>query len=697
MQKRKIHLSNEFKVQATKAILAIMLFVLIYIIILVLAIGLTAVCIAGGVALIVFKPMFITIALGAGLASMGVFILIFLLKFIFKSNKSDRSHLIEIKEEDEPALFSLIHEIVKEVRTSNPKKVYLSADVNASVFYDSGFWSMFLPVKKNLIIGLGLVNTITREELKAILSHEFGHFSQKTMKVGSYVYNVNQVIFNMLYDNDSYNELTQRWANASGYFSIFITIANAFNEVIQDVLKEMYGFVNKSYMGLSREMEFHADEIAASITGFEPLKNSLLRMTLADNSFSNVLQFYDGKIAQSIKSENIYRDQTAIFTFLAEQNNFHIQNNLPTISLEEQSKFDKSKLVIKNQWASHPSAEERIKRLEKTGFSTQNKNDTLANNVFKNIIETQKMLTAKLFEGVKYEGETSFIAFENFQNEYREETLSNSFSKIYNGYYNNKSPSQFNPDDKNLISKDIQFQELFSDEKVDRIYTAIAIQNDIETLKNISNNSIIIKTFDYDGKKYKKTEADNLIAQLNTELENLYEQINCNDILIYEFFNKIDIQNNSNELAQLYQEFFAFDKNFDTNYDIYIQLSNELRFVNENTPFEQINTNLKRIKPIEATLKSALKEIMENPNCQSEISEDIRDNSAIYLSKELVYFKDNAYNNENLNIFYQALHNYAFLMSRVYFLTKKKLLNYQEGLSKIHTQVIKNIAEVVQS
>ena len=697
MQKRKIHLSNEFKVQATKAIIAIIIFVLTYIIILVLAIGLTAVCIAGGVALIAFKPMFITIALGAGLASMGVFILIFLLKFIFKSNKSDRSHLIEIKKEDEPQLFNLIHEIVKEVKTSYPKKVYLSADVNASVFYDSGFWSMFLPVKKNLIIGLGLVNSITREELKAILSHEFGHFSQKTMKVGSYVYNVNQVIFNMLYDNDSYNELTQRWANASGYFSIFITIANAFNEVIQDVLKEMYGFVNKSYMGLSREMEFHADEIAASITGFEPLKNSLLRMTLADNSFSNVLQFYDGKIAQSIKSENIYRDQTAIFKFLAEQNNFHIQNNLPTISLEEQSKFDKSKLVIKNQWASHPSTEERIKRLEKTGFSTQNNNDTLANNVFKNIIETQKKLTAKLFEGVKYEGETTFITFENFQNEFREETLLNSFSKIYNGYYNNKSPSQFNPDDKNLISKNISFDELFSDEKVDWIYTAIAIQNDIETLKNISNNSIIIKTFDYDGKRYQKTDADNLIAQLNTELENLYEQITGNDMLIYEFFNKIDIQNNSNELAELYQEFFAFDKTFDTNYDIYIELSNELRFVNANTPFEQINTNLKRIKPIEATLKSALKEIMENPNCQSEISEEIRANSVIYLSKELVYFKDNAYNNDNLNIFYQALHNYAFLMSRVYFLTKKKLLNYQEGLAKSHIHAMKNLAEDVES
>jgi Zn-dependent protease with chaperone function len=204
MIKREIQLSKEFKTQATKAILAINLFALTYFIILLLALLLTGLCITGGVSLIVIKPMFITIALGIGLASLGVLILIFLLKFIFKSHKVDRSHLIEINEQQEPELFKMIREIVQSVGTNFPKKVYLSSEVNAAVFYDSSFWSMFFPIKKNLLIGLGLVNAITKEELKAILSHEFGHFSQRTMKVGSYVYNVNQVIFNMLFENESY-------------------------------------------------------------------------------------------------------------------------------------------------------------------------------------------------------------------------------------------------------------------------------------------------------------------------------------------------------------------------------------------------------------------------------------------------------------------------------------------------------------
>ncbi len=218
MKKKEIHLSKEFKRQAAKSIFAICFFILTYLIILLLAFILTGLCIFGGISLITIKPMLATLALGIGLSSLGLLILIFLLKFIFKSHKIDRSHLIEITQSQEPELFKMINDIVLEVGTSFPKKVYLSSEVNASVFYDSSFWSMFLPVKKNLQIGLGLINAVTKEELKAILAHEFGHFSQRTMKVGSYVYNVNQLIFNILYDNESYESLIQRWANISGYF-----------------------------------------------------------------------------------------------------------------------------------------------------------------------------------------------------------------------------------------------------------------------------------------------------------------------------------------------------------------------------------------------------------------------------------------------------------------------------------------------
>ena len=683
MTKAEIKVSSEFKRQTIQAIISINLFILTYILMLAFAVGLTFLCVYAGIMLIAIRPMFITIALGIGLASLGVLVLIFLLKFILKSHKVDRSHLFEITKIDEPELFSIIGDIVKKVETAFPKKGYLSSDVNAAVFYDSSFWSMFLPVKKNLQIGLGLVNTVSKAELVAILSHEFGHFSQKTMKVGSYVYNVNQVIFNLLYDNESYDKLIQNWANVSGYFSIFVILAVKIIEGVQWVLRKIYSVVNKSYMGLSREMEFHADEIAASVTGFKPLKSSLLRMSLADHSFNYVLSFYEGRIKTNQKSENLYKEHLFVMNFLAKDNNVKIENGLPQITAEELNKFNKSKLVIKDQWASHPSIEDRIEMLEKTGILSEQIEDIPAHKIFTNIEETQKKITNKIFKNVQYEGEIRSVSFEEFQIEYKKEFLDNSFSKVYNGYYDNKSTINFEINKSKPIDKIIKVGELFSNHNVDLVYTAIALQNDMETLKQIKDKVIPIKTFDYDGEKYKRQDSEKLWSKLDLELKQLNEQIKQNDIRIFDFFSQCELDTNSTPILKgLYTDFFDYDKEFDSKHEIYVKLSNELQFISFITPFEQIRANFLKIEPIEAELKNGIKELLEDCKYQSEITKEIKDNFELYLSKKWQYFGNEKYFDNNLEIMFTSMNNYVFLLSRGHFLLKKKILDYQEELLK---------------
>lgn len=683
MIKREIQLTKEFKIQATKSILAIIFFIVTYLIILILAFLLTGLCVVGGLALFATKPMFITLAFGLGLASFGILILIFLLKFIFKSHKTDRSHLLEVTENQEPELFGLIREIANEVGTSFPKKVYISSEVNASVFYDSSFWSMFLPVKKNLLIGLGLVNTITKEELKAILSHEFGHFSQKTMKVGSYVYNVNQVIFNMLFDNESYEELVKKWANISGYFSLFVVLAGKINKGIQWILKKTYIVVNKNYLGLSREMEFHADEIAASVTGYEPLKKSLLRMSLADTSLNDVLNFYNNKISENIKSINVYQDQSAVLNFIADINDLTLTNQLPDIKLEEQNKYNKSRLVIKDQWSSHPTTEERINRLIKTGYLTTNTSDSLANSIFTDITKLQKQISDKLFETISYEGEIKEIASTSFLEEFKNNTLINSFSNIYNGYYDSKNPQIFDLNNGESNNGILTMDELFSDEKVDMVYTAVALQNDVETLKSISNKELLVKTFDYNGIKYKSKKSGKLIEELRPELEKLNELIKLNDYKIYEFFkSKEQQQNKPDTLEKLYIEFFEFDKNFDSKYGIYTSLITRLQFVSQTTPFDKIKANFKEIEPDEALLKSDLNLLLSDSLLKDEITVELKEKLAQFSSSKLEYFGGVSYHEEKLDLLFSAINTYAYLLSRKYFIVKRNLLSYQEELIK---------------
>lgn len=681
MIKREIQLSKKFKTQATKAILAIGFFAITFILILLLATALTVLCVIGGLTLMLLKPTFVTIAGGAGIAFFGLLILAFLLKFMFKSHKVDRSHLIEITEREEPQLFEMIHDIVEKVGTKFPKKVYISSDVNASVFYDSNFWSMFLPIQKNLQIGLGLINTVTHEELKAILSHEFGHFSQRTMKIGSYVYNVNQIIFKIVNDKEPYSDFVARIANISEILSFFINIAGRVNQGIQWILKKLYVIVNKSYLGLSREMEFHADEIAASITGYEPLKKSLLRLALADHSFNLVLNFYNAKIAENKVSENVYKDQLAVIDLLADLNKLPIVNGLPDITTEEQSKYNKSKLVIKDQWASHPTIEERILRLEKTGFLTTINSAVLANEILNDSTQLQQQITKKLFESVQYSEETITVEHDAFFEEYKNETLENSFSKEYNGYYDNKNPMVFDLklSEENTISNTTN--HLFSDAKVDLVYSAIALQNDIEILTSISNKLVPIKTFDYDGVRLKSNKAKKLIQDLNPKLNNLNKEILENDIEIYKYFSQIEKrQNKPKELERLYTNFFEYEKYADLQFELYNSLLVDLQFTRETTPFEVIKANFFNMLKKEESLKLEINNLLNDPILKNEITEETKELFEKYTNATLTYFGEKAYYNHNLEILFQSIHTFGFLLSRKFFLLKRNLLKYQEDL-----------------
>ena len=672
-----VKLSKEFKAGLIKSIAAIVFFIVFYVCIVFLFTALTVFLVYAGGRLIIAYPNRITIILGAGMASFGILVLIFLLKFIFQTRKVDCSHLKEIIQTDEPEIFNLVYEIAIQVGTQFPKKIYWSPDVNAAVFYDSSFWSMFFPVKKNLLIGMGLLNTVSKEELKAILAHEFGHFSQRTMKVGSYVYNVNNIIFNMLYDNESYNKLIEKWSSINGFLSIFVVIAVKINQVIKWLLKIMYQIININYMALSREMEFHADEIAANITGYQPLKNALLRMNLSQYAYNSVLNYYDGQVKNNIRSENIYAEQQFIMNFLAQESGIPIIDNLPQVMMKDNNKFNKSKLYIKDQWASHPSDEERIKRLESLNISNKLNDNSLANSILCNVEKSQKQLTDKIFCAIAYSGEIINNKLENFKNSFEKQYPK--IDKRYNGYYDFKSPVPFEiPVSDN---NDVHFSDLFSLTKRNLIYTSIALMEDVQTLKLICNKVYKVKTFDYDGKKYNRSKSRELIEKLTSEVENINAQIKNNDILIYQFFR--GLENNihkENKLESLYQDFFTYDKEYEEKFLAYANLRNETQFMSETTPFDTIRQNLKKVNETEKQFKMFLGDMINNELFMEELLQETREKLNKYLTSDLKYFDIQVYIDNEIELLFMAMNEYERLLSYGYYLLKKKLLDYQVEL-----------------
>lgn len=126
VDQRLLEPSAAFKREVIKVLGGIILFMLLYLILIAMAIGLSALCAIGGMAIVAIKPMLITIMLGLGLAGLGIMVVFFLIKFLFKRHKDDHSGLIEIRREDQPRLFEFVAAVAKETKTPFPKgSIYL--------------------------------------------------------------------------------------------------------------------------------------------------------------------------------------------------------------------------------------------------------------------------------------------------------------------------------------------------------------------------------------------------------------------------------------------------------------------------------------------------------------------------------------------------------------------------------------------
>lgn len=674
--------SPKFKKQVLLAIASILLFVLVYVSIFASLLFLIAYLLQYGLFVVFAAPHFITVMLYIGLVVAGVFLIIFLLKFLFKRSKVDLSGFKEIKRQDEPALFAMIDEIASEVGTRKPKKVFLSSHVNASVFYDSSFWSMFMPIEKNLEIGLGLINTVTKSELKGILAHEFGHFSQKSMKVGSYVYHVNKVIFGMLNDDARLDRAIGQWASESVFFMLPILGAMKIIGGIQWVLVQLYNIVNKNYMSLSREMEFHADEIAAQISGRAPITSSLLRSSLADESYQITWQFFAHAFTNNENTNNLFLHQRTCFQLLAQKNDVELVQGFPVVKLEHLLKFNNSKLVIDNQWASHPSVEERVERLESLDLKDVEMNMEPANSILLNVERYQEDFTRDFYANGESSSPLSRLTDDEFRSRLIHNWELNSFPEIFQGYF----------DKRNIESIDLQvdsdikvshLNECINEEMLQIVDDADVLRKDIEMLNYIHLNPKTTKTFDYDGFKFRSKNAQLLMKKLQKEYDILNDKLLENEKKMFHYFLSIaPSQKDVDEMRVLYKKCVESNARVDLGLTFLNKMYGALQFVSQEMTIEAIQGNLKNLRELEKEFKGYIRELLQEHLFEEFMEMQLMDKYdleilADYSAKDLEYFGVTRYYEENLQLLYSALQSYNFVVSRFPQLLKMKLLNLQ--------------------
>jgi Zn-dependent protease with chaperone function len=230
----------------------------------------------------------------------GLFFL-FLVKRLFRRERLEKAARIEIFEDEQPRLFAFVRRLCDEIDAPFPKRIFVSYEVNAAVFYDESLASLFRPSPKNLLIGLGLVNLVNLSEFKAILAHEFGHFRQSSMKLGTYVYQVNRLIGDIVFARGRLDawarEMCHRDDGAALVigWSIYLALTG-----FRLVIEGFFFAINFLNMSLSRQMEFNADLVAVSVSGSDPIINGLVRAGFGDlalmQAFSELTVAADHKL-----------------------------------------------------------------------------------------------------------------------------------------------------------------------------------------------------------------------------------------------------------------------------------------------------------------------------------------------------------------------------------------------------------------
>ena len=669
-----------YKTQAVKSVFAIIFFISVYLLVLILSFALVAFLFyvsilvlrsaPGQRSIIFFLFVFFLIDF------LAIALLVFIFMFFFRKQTADRSGWIEITREAQPKLFELIGSISKELGTNFPNKVYLGAGVDAMVFYDSNFRNLFIPSKENLMIGLGLANSMTDCEFKTIIAHEFGHFTQRSLNVFSYIYIENQIIYKMLMDEEFYHHLILAFSKI-GRFSWFIIY---YSRLIRWILRKAYHIVLKNYMALSREMEFHADEVSAGIGGSASAITALLRASLASDSFNYVWQFYYGKISENLKTENVFPQHSFVIKTLADKHELEIINEFPQVTKEILSGFRRSKLVIENQWASHPSVEDRVKRLEELNISSEVSYNS-AWKYFVNIEVLQKEITEKLFRNWQFSETPINISQSEFEEKYMGDIQKNLYDERYGYFYEYRSISRF---EINTIIENQDYnvfkniEEIFTEKNLDIIHQFTGLTNDISTLDSICKGEFEIDIFEYDGVKYKSKESDRLLDKLKKDHEETYKIIVELDKKIFKYFYSVaSLLKKEKQLIEHYENYFYLVDEDKKNLQAYLDMIAAIQFVYTIHSFGQIETKMREMRQKEDVFRDRIKTILNDENYSELIPDAQRERLSKYSARNLIYFANQEYNSESLNILQEAIFEFYEVCSRAPFNGLKKLLDFQ--------------------
>ncbi len=489
---------------------------------------------------------------------------LFLVKGLFKRQPVDRSLQVPISETEQPILFAFIRQVCRDTGAPRPRHVFLTAEVNAAVFYHSSFLSLFLPTRKNLLIGLGLVNRLNLSEFKAVLAHEFGHFSQKSMKLGSYVYMANRIIADIVFGRDWLDDLV---AAIRGFDIRIAVFAWGFTGILWGVRKALQGVfkaINFANSSLARRMEFNADLVAVSVSGSDALIHGLARLDFANESLMFAWRDLTAAADHGLYSRDLFHHQTKAAEYIRELRKDPRLGEPPPLPADGRpvQVFQPGDEGVPLMWATHPSNYDREQNA-KRHYLRCPLDERPAWALFEDGAVAREKVTRRFYEVARKVKNPALQAPEAVQAFIDNEHAETTYHPRYHGMYDDRyiQPGQVG-DRGELGQLDAaaltESQARLYDEGLKtRMEACQKRRGEYQLLAGLVSGSLELKgkDFPFRDSKYVAADAPRLLQQVEKELDQDYEWLANVDRQVYRIHGEMARQLGDNVRAELEERY----------------------------------------------------------------------------------------------------------------------------------------------
>lgn len=469
----------------------------------------------------------LTILMKVGAVAGSVMLFVFTLKFIFKLKNHKPENRIKLDKNKHKNLWDFVSKICQETGAPKPKNIYIDPDVNAYVSYSNIWLSLFLPIKKELTIGLGLIDSLNLTEFKAVITHEFGHFAQRTMKIGSYINSANTIIHDMIYNRDSWDNLLDEWRASDIRLSAAAWLITPIIWIIRQTLALFYQFLNIMYSSLSREMEFNADKVAVSTSGSDAIIAALWKLDAGFENWNSTIEHAYLASKKKVYTKNLYTHNQIVHDKIKDSQ-LEKLNNLPEHHMGGKTYFTSSENSKVSMYASHPPNNSRQENA-KTPYIICNSDERSPWILFDESSALQEEMTLLVYKQYIRKESLEFSTTEVFENFILQETQGKELLEEYQNTFLNRF--LFIDTEENLLAKSAEKNTITSKTFValkEHLTILMKPVLEIESLMNkvvdISQGTVKDTSFSFQGKEYKKKDVQEGYSAMIAEREKIFNE-----------------------------------------------------------------------------------------------------------------------------------------------------------------------------